>query len=462
MPDAAPRPTELQGRLGRLRSGLFWRTFFLLAFLIAASMAAWVASYRMVERAPRADQIAAQVVSIVTITRTALMHSAPDLRRELLFDLASNEGIRVYPRERTDDVTEPSDTTLMPAIQQNVRARLGAETMFASGVNDIPGFWVSFKIDDDDYWLMLDRERVVKSRGLQWLGWAAATLLLSLVGAVFITRLINLPLSRLAGATRVIAKGQQPPPLPETGPAEIREANRSFNHMVRDLQQIEADRAIILAGISHDLRTPISRMLLEVEMANLAPEAREGMQGDLRQMDAIIGQFLDYARPTDSSRFATVDLSALLGEAAREATRLPEMEVKAEIKPGLNVSGNATDLRRVVNNLVENARRYGKNAATGTVTLDIRAAMEGDKAVVEIGDRGPGVPDGEIEHMLRPFTRMDLARGQANGSGLGLAIVDRVLQRHGAALRLTNRNGGGLLARITLPLAKGKRTTASA
>ncbi|MGV3655805.1 MAG: ATP-binding protein, partial [Noviherbaspirillum sp.] len=297
---------------------------------------------------------------------------------------------------------------------------------------------------------------------LQWLGWAAATLLLSLVGAVFISRLINLPLSRLAGATRVIAKGQQPAPLPETGPAEVREANRSFNHMVRDLQQIEADRAIILAGISHDLRTPISRMLLEVEMANLTPEAREGMQGDLRQMDAIIGQFLDYARPTDSSRFTTVDLSALLGEAAREATRLPEMEVKAEIKPGLNVAGNATDLRRVVNNLVENARRYGKNAATGTVTLDIRAAMEGDKAVVEIGDRGPGVPDGEIEHMLRPFTRMDLARGQANGSGLGLAIVDRVLQRHGAALRLTNRNGGGLLARITLPLAKGKRTTASA
>ncbi|MGV3656145.1 MAG: HAMP domain-containing protein, partial [Noviherbaspirillum sp.] len=296
MADAAPRPAELQGRLGRLRSGLFWRTFFLLAFLIAASMAAWVASYRMVERAPRADQIAAQVVSIVTITRTALMHSAPDLRRELLFDLASNEGIRVYPRERTDNVTEPSDTTLMPAIQQNVRARLGADTMFASGVNDIPGFWVSFKIDDDDYWLMLDRERVVKSRGLQWLGWAAATLLLSLVGAVFITRLINLPLSRLAGATRVIAKGQQPPPLPETGPAEIREANRSFNHMVRDLQRIEADRAIILAGISHDLRTPISRMLLEVEMANLTPEAREGMQGDLRQMDAIIGQFLDYAR----------------------------------------------------------------------------------------------------------------------------------------------------------------------
>src|SRR5207244_4062604 len=104
-----------------------------------ASMAVWVASLRIVERAPRADQIAAQVVSIVTITRAALLHSAPDLRRELLFDLASNEGIRVYPREDTDVVKPPPNTTLMPTIEENVRSRLGADTQFSGRVNDIPG-----------------------------------------------------------------------------------------------------------------------------------------------------------------------------------------------------------------------------------------------------------------------------------------------------------------------------------
>jgi two-component system, OmpR family, osmolarity sensor histidine kinase EnvZ len=435
-------------RFAWLTSGLYWRTFFLLAFLIASSMAAWVISFRMVERTPRADQIAAQVVSIVTITRSALLHSAPASRRELLFDLASNEGIRVYPREASDKVTPPEDTSLMPLIQSVVRSRLGIETRFAGTVNDIPGFWISFTIDDDNYWLMLDRERVERTSGIQWLGWATATLLLSLVGAAFISRLINLPLARLTQAARAIGHGQQPAPLPERGPTEIREANSSFNQMVIDLNRVESDRTLILAGISHDLRTPISRMLLEVEMARLPPDARAGMQSDLAQMDAIIGQFLEYARPAGNERLKSVDLSALVAEAAREAARLPDVQVYSDITRGIEVNGNPIDLQRVVNNLIENARRYGKTPGTNCTDIDIRCWREGDKAILEIGDHGNGVPDSELEHLLRPFTRLDSARSQANGAGLGLAIVERVAQRHGAALRLANRADSGLVARM--------------
>lgn len=443
-----------QPRLAWLKSGLFWRTFFLLAFLIAASMAAWVASFRMVERTPRAHQIAAQVISIVIITRSALTHSAPDSRRELLFDLASNEGIRVYPREKTDAVQPPPDTALMPEIQASVRARLGNDTQFAGSVNDIGGFWVSFKIEDDEYWLMLERDRVEHTSGVQWLGWATVTLLLSLLGAVFISRLINQPLARLTVATRAIAKGQQPDPLPEKGPTEIREANRSFNQMMEDLDRVESDRAVILAGISHDLRTPISRMLLEVEMANLTKDARQGMQSDLAQMDAIIGQFLDYAKPTDSASFTPVMLDMLLAEAARDAARLPDVRISTDIAEGIEIKGNTTDLKRMLNNLIENARRYGKTAKSEWADIDLRCRIEGDTAIIEVGDHGIGVPEGEMEHLLRPFTRMDAARGQANGSGLGLAIVDRVVLRHGGKLRLHNRSGGGLVVRIVMPGAK--------
>jgi two-component system osmolarity sensor histidine kinase EnvZ len=435
-------------RFAWLTSGLYWRTFFLLAFLIASSMAAWVISFRMVERTPRADQIAAQVVSIVTITRSALLHSAPASRRELLFDLASNEGIRVYPREASDKVTPPEDTSLMPLIQSVVRSRLGIETRFAGTVNDIPGFWISFTIDDDNYWLMLDKERVERTSGIQWLGWATATLLLSLVGAAFISRLINLPLARLTQAARAIGHGQQPAPLPERGPIEIREANSSFNQMVIDLNRVESDRTLILAGISHDLRTPISRMLLEVEMARLPPDARTGMQSDLAQMDAIIGQFLEYARPAGNDRLKSVDLSALVAEAAREAARLPDVQVYSDVTRGIEVNGNPIDLQRVVNNLIENARRYGKTPGTNRTDIDIRCWREADKAIVEIGDHGSGVPDSELQHLLRPFTRLDSARSQANGAGLGLAIVERVAQRHGAALRLANRADSGLVVRM--------------
>ncbi len=439
-------------RLSWLRSGLLWRTFFLLAFLIAASMLAWVASFRAVESTPRAQQMAAQVISIVTITRAALTHSAPDLRRELLFDLASNEGIRIYPLEATDVVEAPPNSRHMPVLESDVKARLGKDTKFAGKVNDVAGFWVSFKIDDDEYWLRLDRERIEGVSSVQWLGWGTTTLVLSLLGAVFISRLINQPLARITAAARFIAKGRRPGPLPEKGPTEIREANRSFNQMVADLNRVESDRAVILAGISHDLRTPLTRMQLEVEMVQLPDDARQGMQSDLAQMDAIIGQFLEYAKPTDTARPASIDLSSLLTDCAHEAERMSDVRVNTDIAKGVNVFGNATELKRIVNNLVENARRYGKTPDSSVTEIDISCKTNGHEAIVEIADNGGGVPEAEMERLLRPFTRLDTARGQANGAGLGLAIVERIVKRHHGTLRLSNRTGGGLRIRISIPI----------
>jgi two-component system osmolarity sensor histidine kinase EnvZ len=472
MPDATPpaepspmRPAversgtlaaPLLTRAGWLGSGLFWRTFFLLAFLIATSMGAWVASYRFIERTPRGNQIAAQVVSMVTITRAALAHSAPDLRRELLFDLASNEGIRIYPLENDDRVEPPAETTLMPIVREVVREKLGSDTRFAGSVNDAPGFWVSFKIADDDYWLRLDRERVAGTSGLQWLGWAAITLFIALLGAAFISRLINLPLARLTAVARAIAKGRQPELLPESGPAEIRDANHSFNQMVDDLNRVESDRAVVLAGISHDLRTPLARMQLEVEMAGFDTAAREGMQSDLHQMDAIIGQFLDYARPTDSASFTPVDLAGMLHSVAHDAGRINDLRITCEVAEGVRIMGNDVDLKRVFNNLLENARRYGRTADTGILEIDIGCSVRQGSAIVTFSDHGAGVPAAEIERLLRPFTRLDTARGQANGSGLGLAIVERVVKRHFGALRVDNRVPSGLQVTLVFPLAAAK------
>ncbi|MGZ3239183.1 MAG: ATP-binding protein, partial [Burkholderiaceae bacterium] len=408
----------------------------------------------MLERGPRARQIAAQVVSMVTITRAALTHSAPDSRRELLFDLASNEGIRIYPLEKTDRVVPMSDTNIMPLLQENVMSRLGADTKFAGKVNDVTGFWVSFKIDndaDDMYWLMLDRERIERKSSSQLLRWATITLFLALLGAVFISRLINQPLARLTAAARSIAKGQSIEPLPEQGPTEISEANRSFNQMVNDLERVESDRAVILAGISHDLRTPISRMLLEVEMANLSDDSKQGMQSDLTQMNAIIGQFLDYAKPTDPGSFHRIDLSALLTDTVHDASRMSDVKITPKIDSNLTVMGNPVDLKRVFNNLIENARRYGKTADAAQADIEITCQPDNDQIVIEIADHGPGVPESEMDRLLRPFARLDTARSQADGAGLGLAIVARVIGRHGGKLQLLNRKQGGLIVKMALP-----------
>jgi two-component system osmolarity sensor histidine kinase EnvZ len=441
--------------LARLKSGLFWRTFLLLGTLTTVSMITWIGMISVIQREPQAQQISAQIISVVTITHAALTHSAPELRRELLFDLVSNEGIRIFSLEEDDRIEPPPDNYLMPEIEALVKAKLGKDTRFSARVNGVAGFWVSFKIDDDEYWLMLDRERLRGLTGFQWLGWASLVSLLSLLGAAIISSLINLPLSRLTAAARDIAKGKQPAPLPEKGPIEIIEANRSFNQMVDDLKQVESDRAVILAGISHDLRTPLARMQLEVEMANLSDEAREGIQSDIGQMDAIIGQFLDYAKPTEASSFTDVDLSGLLHDMTREAMRLPDVKINATIADGAHAMGNPTDLRRVLNNLIENARRYGKTPGSDMTEIDIacqvRTSHGAKKVIIEVQDHGTGVPAEKIEQLMKPFTRLDTARGQANGAGLGLAIVDRVLLRHGAELQVRNREGGGLAFQISLP-----------
>ncbi|MCE3262163.1 MAG: histidine kinase [Pseudoduganella sp.] len=439
-------------RLASLSSGLFWRTFLLLSVLTTLSMSAWFGMINYVQREPLAQQTAAQVVSVVTITRAALTHSATELRNELLFELVSNEGIRVFTMEDEDEVGPPPENALMSDIEAIVKAKLGADTRFSSEVNGVPGFWVSFKIADDRYWLMLERERL--QGPVEWLGWAGVVSLISLLGAAVISSLINLPLKRLTAAARDIAKGTRPAPLPEKGPLEVRLANRSFNQMVDDLQQVESDRAVILAGISHDLRTPLARMQLEVEMASLPSDAREGMQSDIAQMDAIIAQFLDYAKPTEASTFVHVDMALLLAECAHEAGRQADVRVTAELPEQAPVLGNATDLKRVIGNLVENARRYGKTPGKDVAEIDIKCSVRGmhtaKRVVVEVQDHGVGVPEEQIAQLLKPFTRLDTARGQANGAGLGLAIVDRVLSRHDAELEVANREGGGLKFTITL------------
>ncbi len=440
-----------------LRSGLFWRTFFLLSILTTVSMGSWIGMISAVQRGPQVQQTAELVISVVTITHAALTHSAPELRRELLFELVSNEGIRILPLETTDTVDPPPDNPLMPAIAAIVKAKLGADTRFSSRVNGTAGFWISFKIDEDEYWLMLERERLSGLTGVQWLGWASVVGVLSVLGAALISSVVNLPLARLTEAARSIAEGKRPDPLPEKGSKEIIEANRSFNQMVDDLQRVESDRAVILAGISHDLRTPLTRMQLELEMATLSNEAREGMQSDIGQMDAIIGQFLDYAKPTEAATFVPVDLGELLQDSAREAERMLDVRVTTSITNAVLVMGNATDLRRVFNNVIENARRYGKTPGSALTEIDISCDIKllgnGRRAVVTLADHGVGVPSEQISQLLKPFTRLDTARGQANGAGLGLAIVERVVSRHHGDLAVSNREGGGLQIHISLPLA---------
>ena len=437
--------------------GLFWRTFALIALLIAVSIAAWFQSFRVIEREPRAQRVALQLVAVVKLTRTALLYSDPDLRRALLQDLESNEGVRVYPRETTDKYRLQPDESLNRLIERDVRGRLGNDTVIAQSVNDIPGVWISFKIDDDDYWVALDRDQLDNVTGLQWAGWGIFALALSLFGAAFITSLVNRPFARLALAARRVGSGQSPEPLPERGMGVAAETNRSFNQMVQDLEQLDADRALMLAGISHYLRTPLARLRLETEMSPSDEATKLAMVDDIEQMDMIIGRFLDYARPMQRMAEA-VDLSLIGGEMAARFYAEDGVLMKTDLAQGATIEGDPTDVRRVIGNLLENARKYGRSAMDDIARITLQTRVNHGRVELSVMDEGRGIPEDQVALITRPFYRVDTARTQANGTGLGMAIVQRLVTRQRGTLRLRNRHPhAGFEVTIDFP-AMEKRT----
>ena len=429
---------------------LFARSFLLIAALIVTAVLASFQIYRVYEREPRSRELAQQTVSTVNLTRAALVSADPFLRRELLIELNETEGLRVFPATASEKLEPLPDDALLERVEKRVREVLGTETRFAYARDGEEGFLVSFFIDEDEFWVMLPRERFELEFGLEWLGWGAALLALALAGAWLIASNLARPLAALQRAAARIGRGEAHQPLAEEGPRELRSLGAAFNRMARDLESMERERAMVLAGISHDLRTPLSRMRLALEMSSARKEEMktdetrgdlDAMVTDIEEIDAIIGQFLDFARGVNEEK-SRQDLGTLVDEVAEHYLRLGKK---------ISVTGEKTLLpfarmavRRAVSNLVDNALRYGREP------IEIEVKRNSMLAVIEVRDRGPGIPAGETERLKRPFTRLDAARSGPAGAGLGLAIVERIARAHGGALELVAREGGGLVARLAL------------
>ena len=309
--------------------------------------------------------------------------------------------------------------------------------------------FVNFRIDDSeegDYWLALPRERIERVFPLGWLGWGVAALLLSLFGAWLIVFRITRPHKALQEAARKIGAGETPTRLDESGPTELATVAHAFNQMNADLAQIDQDRALILAGISHDLRTPLTRLRMGIEMS-ADEDLREGMTADVEEMDKTIGQFLDFARSEGGEAQQEVDVAALLAELSTQYQRRGfKVEIAKSAAPARALPVRPQALRRAVSNLIDNALRYAGSESVVEVELDSSA----DEFAIEVRDRGPGIPRQEVERIKRPFARLEAARSNTAGAGLGLAIVERIARSHNGRLDLLPRPGGGLIARLVL------------
>lgn len=427
------------------RSLLGRNALLIVALIVLGQLGSALLVRQMVIR-PRVEQAADSVARTVQALREGLA-ALPVAERQRFVDgfnqraaLAASAG----HDKRDAMLLSPMERRFVRAVSDRLA---DSDTEAVWRFDGGRGLAMRMAIDGTAYWISLPGALPAREFTGAWLAVTAVSALLAVIGALWFQRRLNRPLARVVQAAGVLASGQVPPPLPEGGPTEIATVSRSFNHLVASLQQTERERALMLAGVSHDLRTPLAKLRLGVEIMASAsePAVSASMVRSIEEMDAIVGQFLDFARSEADEPPVPTSLDAMARDvAASNADHGREVGLDLGNVPATPL--RAAAMRRAMVNLVENAWRHGR------APVRIATGIGPQGLWFEVSDRGDGIDMADAERLKQPFRRSaGDARGGPAGAGLGLAIVQRVAQAHGGRLDLLPREGGGLRARVSLP-----------
>jgi two-component system osmolarity sensor histidine kinase EnvZ len=307
--------------------------------------------------------------------------------------------------------------------------------------------WVALPSAGRTLWLGFPHSRIGTQPLVAILVTLLAGCLLAGLAAWWLARRIIAPLRRLGEAAVTLGRGETPQALPETGPRELAALAHRVNALGRQVHDLLDGRTTLLAGLSHDLRTPLARMRLALEMLSRRPDPAliERLDKDVEEMNRLVGDMLELARGLGREARTEVDVPALLGELAAQA-RLAGAVVEVTAEPCV-VSAAPVALHRLLDNLLANAQRYGSGKP-----VELHASRSDDGVRIGVLDRGPGIPADQIDAVFRPFHRVEPSRNPVTGgAGLGLAIVRQLAQSNGWAVSLENRPGGGLAAWVVLP-----------
>ena len=439
---------------------LLARTAVVIALALLASQLASVLLFRYYSQTPRMQLIAVQYIGHLKTIRAALEVIPPAQHREFLAKLREERGIRVIPPQRITEAVELApDSPGIGAARERLREQFGPEANIyvyqrpprpqlapdGKQVVPPPALITKLPVGTSYYWVVFPRSRVIEQDlSLAWIGWGVLGAILSLFGAVFLMWRVNRPLEALANAARALGQGKNPPPVTEMGPGEVRAVATAFNQMRTNLTQLDQERATFLAGVSHDLRTPLSRLRLGIEMLPADPATRGDLEKDIHDINLVIDQFLDFARDESSEPAQRMNLTQLALGAVERAARM-QILAKTDLVECPPQMLRPVAMQRAMDNLVNNAARHGG----GEILIQTHRDAASGCCALSVFDHGPGIPVHEVERLKKAFTRMDGARSGESGAGLGLAIVERIARMHGAKFDLLPRAGGGTEARLT-------------
>jgi len=426
----------------RLSNRLLVRTALLFALLLIVSQVIWIAVGSLLFLKPVRVGYVTQLATYVMLARSALASMPRDARPAFLEEVNRQSNIRVVPIHPPYGEAMAPDREFPPPMAMSLRNMAGNDVSARMGSPEA-NTWIRFVAAGQPYWLVVSPGRPPFPVPL--LTSIVIALVVSTGGAYLLIARLNRRLHAVVEASRAIGRGEIPAAIAVEGPDEIQELSRGFNQMSEGLQRLDADRRLMLAGISHDLRSPLGRLRLNVELSEsgLDSTTAGAMVRDIKEIDAILGQFLEFARDESDEPAQQCDLNAIVSEIC-EGYRLSGHDVRAVLGPVELANLRAVAVRRLITNLVDNGVRYAqKQIEVATSRTD------DDQIVLTVADRGPGIRSGSPDALIKPFAREDDSRSRP-GSGLGLTLVDRIARAHGGSVKLMNRPDGGLLVVVTL------------
>lgn len=426
---------------------LLARSIGLLVILVVVTQACSLFVLLHYVQRPRVERAATVFSQYIAMMDRALHDMAPAEGRAALARIGGQADPPPHDPPGAD-MAHPFRTWQRDVFMQALRRHLDRDTdvRWQSG-GDEEKIWIQVHAAGHPAWIGLPMTADAQASGITAaIALSAALATLAALTGYLLQRHINRPLRDLAQAAREIHAGALPAPLPTSGPTEIAEVSRAFNDMTDALRQAETTRALMLAGVSHDIRTPLTKLRLAMAMA--LPRGTDdafvgSVEGYLDHIDTILQQFMDYAGSGEKEVPQPGDLNALVSQLAADFAGLGH-EFALELGPLRPVAYRPTSMLRMLMNLMQNAVKYGK---TG---LLVRTWQDDTRAHVAICDRGSGIGVAELERLREPFSRGSNTQGEG-GTGLGLAIVDRIARLHGGALTFHAREGGGLAVVVSLP-----------
>jgi len=428
---------------------LFAKTIITIAVVSAGYLLFTLSVISLFMLVPLGQRSADDLASLMLLSANTWVEMSPEARPAFEEKLAKNYMLMLT----TSTGPLPDARKFLPYfyfLETALSRRTGQEIRLkgSQGNAGETWFWADIPIAKQTLRIGLQRSHIGAQPPLTLLLLLTVGSMATLMTAVALVRRLTTPLERLSWAAQRIGTGEWPEPIPEYGPEELAALSRSFNNMVVQVQELLANRTTLLAGISHDLRTPLARIQLALEMLspNADPELTKGIRGDVEQMNCLIGQFLEVSRGLEQGEKQSVDINEMLEDLANCARRAGA-DIHWEPGETCHHTINPLALRRIVVNLLENAVRYGNGKP---VTLKCQCDNSG--ITIRILDRGPGIPSDQLEAVFRPFYRLEQSRSsETGGSGLGLSIARQLANSTGLSIQLQPRKGGGTEAVVTLP-----------